>query len=129
VPDVRPWMQTAAVVVVPLRVGGGTRLKILEAMATGRAVVSTSLGCEGLAVTPDEDIVVAGTPAAFAGGVVSCLRDAELQAGTGAAGRALVEGRSRWEAIGATLAEFYRELAGQLRPRGAGGRSGVPVVQ
>jgi glycosyltransferase involved in cell wall biosynthesis len=113
VPDVRPWMQTASVFVVPLRSGGGTRLKILEAQASGRAVVSTSLGCEGLAVTSGQDILVADEPAAFADAVVRCLRDPALRARLGAAGRALVEQRYRWEAIGADLGDFYRELLAQ----------------
>ncbi len=113
VPDVRPWMRRAAVFVVPLRVGGGTRLKILEALASGRAVVSTSLGCEGLEITPGEEIIVADAPQAFADAVVRCLRDPVLRARLGARGRALVERRYRWEAIGATLNDLYRELAGR----------------
>lgn len=120
VPDVRPWMRSAAVFVVPLRVGGGTRLKILEAMATGRAVVSTSLGCEGLDVTPGEDILVADTPAGFADAVVRCLREPALRDQLGARGRALVERRYRWDAIGAGLSDFYREL--HDRRLGATGR-------
>jgi len=115
VPDVRPWMQSASVFVVPLRVGGGTRLKILEAMASGRAVVSTSLGCEGLDVTPGADILIADTPAAFAEAVVRCLRDPALRAGLTARARALVERRYRWESIGAGLSDFYRELSGRRR--------------
>ncbi len=115
VPDVRPWMHAAAVFVVPLRVGGGTRLKILEAMATGRAVVSTSLGCEGIAVTPGVDILVADTPAAIADAVLRCLRDPALHARLGAAGRALVERRYRWEAIGEGLVDLYRELTRERR--------------
>jgi len=111
VPDVRPWMQEAAVFVVPLRIGGGTRLKILEAMATGRAVVSTSLGCEGLQVTSGEDILIADDPREFAAAVVRCMRDPELRARLGARGRALVERCYRWEAIGDELSEFYEELA------------------
>jgi glycosyltransferase involved in cell wall biosynthesis len=117
VPDVRPWLQTAEVVVVPLRVGGGTRLKILEALATGRAVVSTSLGCEGLEVTPGEDILLADTPAAFAEATLRCLRDPALRARLGAAGRALVERRYQWDAIGRSLGEFYWELAERARQR------------
>jgi polysaccharide biosynthesis protein PslH len=108
--DVRPWMDRAAVFVVPLRVGGGTRLKILEAMACGRAVVSTSLGCEGLDVTNEDDILIADTPMAFANAVVRCLRDPGLRRRLGARGRALVEGRYRWEAIGHGLSDFYREM-------------------
>jgi sugar transferase (PEP-CTERM/EpsH1 system associated) len=116
VPDVRPWMQRAAVFVVPLRVGGGTRLKILEALACGRAVVSTSLGCEGIDVTPGDDILVADTPADFAAAVLRCLRDPALRARLGARGRALVERRYRWDAIGDDLIAFYRTLVGAGRP-------------
>jgi glycosyltransferase involved in cell wall biosynthesis len=120
VPDVRPWMQTATVFVVPLRSGGGTRLKILEALASGRAVVSTSLGCEGLEVTHGRDILIADEPAAFAEAVLACARDPALRARLGAAGRALVERRYRWEAIGADLADFYRERLAQRRQCPAG---------
>jgi polysaccharide biosynthesis protein PslH len=129
VPDVRPWMQTATVFVVPLRTGGGTRLKILEALAAGRAVVSTSLGCEGLEVTPGQDILVADEPAAFADAVVRCVRDPALRASLGVAGRALVEQRYRWEAIGAGLADFYRELLAQRGQRPAGDLSRPSLVR
>jgi polysaccharide biosynthesis protein PslH len=115
VPDVRPWMRRGAVAVVPLRVGGGTRLKILEAMASGRAVVSTTIGCEGIEVTPGENILVADTPADFADAVVRCLRDPGLRARLGRRGRALVERRYRWEAIGEALSDFYRELVARRR--------------
>jgi glycosyltransferase involved in cell wall biosynthesis len=108
--DVRPWMHRAAVFVVPLRVGGGTRLKILEALACGRAVVSTALGCEGLDVTDGEDILIADTPAAFADAVVRCLRDPGLRQRLGSRGRTLVERRYRWDAIGRGLSDFYREM-------------------
>lgn len=110
VPDVRPWMREAAVFVVPLRSGSGTRLKILEALASGCAVVSTSIGCEGLDVTHGEDIVIADTPAEFAEAVVSCLRHPELRARLGERGRALVERQYRWDAIGQTLGAFYTEV-------------------
>jgi glycosyltransferase involved in cell wall biosynthesis len=125
VPDVRPWMRQAAVFVVPLRVGSGTRLKILEAMATGCAVVSTSLGCEGLEVAPGEDILIGDTPETFAEQVVRCLRDPDLRAQLGARGRALVERRYRWEAIGEELAAFYQELR---KARVAVTRPGEPTA-
>ena len=111
VPDVRPWMQQAAVFVVPLGIGSGTRLKILEALACGRAVVSTSLGCQGLEVTHGDDILIADTPAAFAETVVRCLRDPALRTRLGARGRALVERRYRWDVIGRELSDFHQELA------------------
>lgn len=125
VPDVRPWMRRAAVFVVPLRVGSGTRLKILEALATGRAVVSTSLGCEGLDVTPGDDILVADTPQAFADAVVRCLRDPGLRERLGARGRALVERRYRWEAIGNALSDVYDLVGAGRRARAEPHRSGA----
>lgn len=79
VPSVVDHLRESAVVVVPLRVGGGTRLKIYEAMATGKAVVSTSVGAEGLEVHPGEDIVFADDPLAFAGAVTMLLQDAKLR--------------------------------------------------
>jgi glycosyltransferase involved in cell wall biosynthesis len=122
VPDVRPWMRQAAVFVVPLRVGSGTRLKILEAMATGCAVVSTTLGCEGLEVVPERDILIGDTPEVFAQQVVRCLRDSDLRARLGVQGRALVQQHYRWETIGDDLAVFYRELHKAMR-RTHGSRS------
>ena len=75
VDDVRPFVAEAAVCVVPLRVGGGTRLKIFEALAMGKAVVSTTVGAEGLPLVPGEHFVAADEPAAFARAVVALLRD------------------------------------------------------
>ena len=103
VPAVQPYLASAAVAVAPLLVGGGTRLKILEALAMGRAVVTTSVGCEGLAVEDGRHLLVADDPAAFADAVIALLGDAERRAALGAAGRALVEDRYTWERCGATL--------------------------
>jgi glycosyltransferase involved in cell wall biosynthesis len=75
VDDVRPFMEKAAVYIVPLRIGGGTRLKIFEAMAMEKAIVSTSIGAEGLPVRNDEELILADTPEAFAGSVVRLLQD------------------------------------------------------
>jgi glycosyltransferase involved in cell wall biosynthesis len=107
VPDVRPYLRDAACVVVPLRVGGGTRLKILDAWAMGKAVVSTSVGCEGLEVRPGENILVADTPEAFADAVLSLLRDRELRRRLGRGGRATVEARYAWDAVGRAMTEAY----------------------
>ena len=74
VPDTRPWVATAAVYVVPIRVGGGVRLKVLQAMALQRALVSTRLGCEGITVTDDVDVMLADDPATFAWAVTHLLR-------------------------------------------------------
>ncbi len=80
VDDVRPYMREAAVYVVPLRIGGGTRLKIFEAMAMGKAVVSTTVGAEGLPVVGGEHLLLADEPRGFARAVVRLLRDVERAA-------------------------------------------------
>jgi polysaccharide biosynthesis protein PslH len=85
VPDVRPHLGAAAVVVVPLLVGGGTRLKIYEAMASGRAVVSTGIGAEGLPVVPGEHYLRADDPTAFAKAIGTLLASAEARNGIGRA--------------------------------------------
>jgi glycosyltransferase involved in cell wall biosynthesis len=97
VPDVRPFIDEAALYVVPLRAGGGTRLKIFEALAMGKAVVSTSVGAEGLGLTADKEIVFADDPVAFADAVVSLLRDPPTRERLGHAGRALVESAYSWD--------------------------------
>lgn len=99
VPDVRPFMARGAVYVVPLRVGGGTRLKIFEALAMGKAVVSTRIGAEGLPMVPGQHFLEADAPEAFAAAVVGLLRDPAKRAALGAAGRELVEARYGWAQI------------------------------
>ncbi len=94
--DVRDYVYRSAVVVVPLRIGGGSRLKILEAMSAGRAVVSTSLGAEGIDYTPDRNIVIADDPEEFARRVCILLKDGQLRQEMGRAGRELVERRYTW---------------------------------
>lgn len=110
VPAVPPYLAAAAVAVVPLLTGGGTRLKILDALAMRKAVVSTSLGCEGLAIEPGKQIVVADTPDAFANAVVALLRDPARRAALGAAGRALVESHYSWDHCAAALLAALDEL-------------------
>lgn len=99
VDDVRPPMAQAAVYVVPLRIGGGTRLKIFEALAMGKAVVSTTVGAEGLPITPSMHFLQADEPAAFAAAVVSLLRDPAHRRALGMAGRQLVEEHYSWKKI------------------------------
>jgi len=108
--DVRPTVAQSWVCVVPLRVGGGTRLKILEAMALGTPVVSTSKGAEGLEVTQDEDILIADTPAEFADAVLRLLNDRALRARLAANGRRLVESRYGWKVIGEKLDQLLRRV-------------------
>jgi glycosyltransferase involved in cell wall biosynthesis len=75
VPDVRPFLATSGVMIVPLRIGGGSRLKILEAMAAGLPVISTRVGAEGLELVPGEDYIAADEPEAMADALVSCIRE------------------------------------------------------
>jgi glycosyltransferase involved in cell wall biosynthesis len=118
VPDVRPHLEEAAVVVIPLRVGGGTRLKIFEAMAMGKAVVSTTIGAEGLPVTPGEHIILADDPAAFAAAVTGLLAAPERRAGLGTAALHLVTERFGTE----TVARQFDSICRNTVQR-SGGRS------
>lgn len=99
VDDIRPYLRRAPVYVVPLRSGSGTRIKIFEAMAMGKPVVSTSIGAEGLPVTHGQNILIADHPREFANSVVRLLRDRELAARLGGAARALVEKQFTWKAV------------------------------
>jgi glycosyltransferase involved in cell wall biosynthesis len=110
VDDVRPFVQEAAVFVVPLRVGGGTRLKILDAWAMGKAVVSTSVGCEGLEAEDERNILIRDDPESFALAVASVLADPRRRERLGAAGRRTVERVYDWEVIGTVLQRSLDEL-------------------
>ena len=99
VDDVRPHMAAASVYVVPLRIGGGTRLKIFEALSMAKAVVSTAVGAEGLPLTPGEHLLLADDPTRFAGAVTSLLRDSAGRRAIGAAGRRLVQERYSWASV------------------------------
>jgi glycosyltransferase involved in cell wall biosynthesis len=110
VDDVRLELARAAAVIAPLRVGGGTRLKILEAMAMGKAVISTRVGAEGLEVVPDRDLLIADEPAAFAGAIARVLSDQALARALGAAARRLVEGSYGWAAAVSRLEQFHDRL-------------------
>lgn len=110
VPEVQPHIASAAVCVVPLRIGGGTRLKILEAMAMAKPIVSTRIGAEGIDATPGRELLLADDPPAFAAAVGCLLDDPALAARMGAAARTLVEGRYSWEAAGRDMDSFFRTL-------------------
>jgi glycosyltransferase involved in cell wall biosynthesis len=99
VADVRPYVAEAAVYVVPLRIGGGTRLKIFEALAMGKAVVSTRVGAEGLPIVPGQHFLQADSPADFAQAVVTLLKDSGRRHALGMAGRRLVEERYSWTQV------------------------------
>jgi polysaccharide biosynthesis protein PslH len=110
-PDVRPAVAGAAVAVVPLRRGGGTRLKILEALALGTPVVATSKGAEGLELLHGQDLLIADTPDAFAEATLQLMADPELRQRIAAAGRAAVRERYDWRSIGGRLCELVVETA------------------
>ncbi len=109
--DTRPYVSRAAVTVVPIRAGSGTRLKILEALALGRAVVSTTAGCEGIDVVDGEHLLIADEPGRFARQVDRLLGDVAERARLGAAGRRLVEAKYGWDAAVATVERVYRAVA------------------
>ena len=114
VDDVRPHIADGSVYIVPLRIGGGTRLKIFEAMSMGKAVVSTTVGAEGLPVTPGHDIVIADEPARFAQAVVHLIRDGELRRRIETEARRIVVDRYDWSAV----TEDFEEALASLRRSG-----------
>lgn len=106
VPDVRPFLERGSLFIVPMRVGGGTRLKIFEAMAMGIPVVSTSIGAEGLPLDDGETIVLRDEPADFAAAVIELLGDDASRVALGAAAMDLVRSRFGWQGVA-------REFVGQ----------------
>ncbi len=108
VEDLRPHLASAAVLIAPLRLGGGTRLKILEGMSMSRPVVSTTLGAEGIAATHDVELLIADGADAFAAAVGRILEDSALGERLGAAGRRLVEEKYSWHSASRALECLYR---------------------
>lgn len=113
VPDTTPHWNAARLLVVPLRIAGGTRLKILEALARGVPVVTTSLGCEGLGLRDGEEILVADDPAEFATRVQRLLEDDRLCRSLAERGRAAVEARYDWQMIGDAFERSVSAAAGR----------------
>lgn len=107
VDDIRPYIAAACVYVVPLLTGGGTRLKVLEAMAMGKALISTRLGCEGIDAQPGRDLVLADEAGEFALQVVALLRDASRREALGRAARTFVERYFDWPIVTAPLEQVY----------------------
>jgi glycosyltransferase involved in cell wall biosynthesis len=110
VPDATAYVRQAQVCVAPLLAGGGSRLKILEALALRRAVVSTSMGADGLDVQDGEHALLADRPSRFAAAVVRLLDDAALRRQLGTQGRALVEARYDRHAVAPALLRAYDSL-------------------
>jgi len=115
VDDVRTFIANAKVFVVPLRIGGGTRLKILEAMASGVPVVSTSIGAEGLMVEEGRNILIANNPEEFAQRVVEVIDNKQIADLLSQAGRKFVEQNYDWRIIGGKLKEVYRKAVDNVK--------------
>ncbi|MGJ5818494.1 glycosyltransferase family 4 protein [Paludibaculum fermentans] len=110
VPDILPYYRRCRLSVVPLRAGGGTRLKILESMALERPVVSTAIGCEGLEVVHGEHLLIGDTPEALSGQIVSVLTGEVLRQDLVRNARRFVELNHDWPALGSRLCSFYNQL-------------------
>jgi glycosyltransferase involved in cell wall biosynthesis len=113
VPDVRPHLNTCALTVVPLRVGGGSRLKILESLATSTPVVSTRVGAEGLRLTPGEHITVTEDETGIADAILGVLRDPDGAADQADEGRRLVLREYDWAPLATKLEEIWTVAAEQ----------------
>ena len=123
VEDILPYYEQAAVSIVPLRAGGGTRLKILEAMALGRPIISTQIGCEGLDVTDGEHLLVADAVQEFADKTVRLMTDNSLYSLIASNARQLVEEKYDWDEITRQQLEIYQVATNPP----AGGRDARPV--
>jgi glycosyltransferase involved in cell wall biosynthesis len=124
VPDIRPHVHNASVFVVPLRIGGGTRIKIFEAMAMGRVVVSTAVGAEGLPVRHNENIILADKPEDFAGQIVELLRNPLLRTRISRAARALVEENYSWRSVARVFDTVFQRVVAD-RPQTNGSKPSV----
>ena len=111
--DVRPLMREAACHIVPLRAGGGTRLKILNSWATEKAVVSTPVGCEGLEATNGVNILIRDDPKGFADAILAVLRDEPLRRRLGENGRLTARRLYGWDVVGRRMIDVYRSLAAE----------------
>lgn len=110
VDDVRPYIQKASVYVVPLRMGGGTRLKIVEALSMKKPIVTTSIGCEGIDVMNRESVLIADEPKQFAESVIELFRDQKLADQLTQNGYELVHQKYGWDSVGHKLDEAYKTL-------------------
>lgn len=114
VPDLEPYFQDSALAVIPVRAGGGMRVRILEAFARGMPVVTTTVGLEGIDAVNDRDVLVRDTPSSFAAAVIALLQNKELQLTLRMQGRRLAEQRYDWEVVLHLLDPIY-EAAGRNR--------------
>jgi glycosyltransferase involved in cell wall biosynthesis len=123
VPDVRPHLAASAVMAVPLRIGGGSRLKILEALAAGLPVVSTRIGAEGLALRPGEDFTLADTPEEMAAALLDWLQLPVSARAQAEHGRYTVCAHYDWPMLADRLERVWERAVGAKAVTVAGGRS------
>jgi len=116
VEDIRPFVARGSICIVPLRIGGGTRLKIFEAMAMSKAVVSTTVGAEGLPVQAGENILLADMPNDFAESVVSLLREPNERKRLGTSARALVQEKYSWPKVAESFARILQDVITRPTP-------------
>ena len=109
VDDVRPYIDQAAVYIVPLRIGGGTRLKIYEAMAMEKPIVSTTIGAEGLPLSNGIELLLADKPESFANSVVQLLHEPEVANRIGACAAATVRQRFSWNQVASRFSDVCQE--------------------
>jgi polysaccharide biosynthesis protein PslH len=128
VPSVASYLRSATVVIVPLRIGGGTRLKIFEAMAMAKALVSTSIGAEGLAVTPGEVIMIADDAATFASSILRFLRDPQFRHAC-EQNAATLAARYDWAHIARRFADVLRDSATAFRTAQSADHDAIQPVQ
>ena len=107
VDDTRVYLEKASIVIVPIRVGGGTRLKVLEAMSMGKAMVSTTAGVEGIRVEHEQHLLIADSPADFVECIIKLNNNPQLRKKFGDAARELACSRYHWDSIGQSLLEAY----------------------
>lgn len=110
VTDVQPFIEASAALIVALRSGGGMRVKIVEALQWGLPIISTTIGCEGIDVTDQQDILIADEPAAFAGAVITMLTDNDLAQRLADQGRQLVARRYNWRKVYSLLDAIYESI-------------------
>jgi glycosyltransferase involved in cell wall biosynthesis len=111
VPDLVPYFKKAALMVVPVRAGGGMRVRILEAFSWGMPVVTTTIGVEGISAVAGRDLLVEDTPEGFAAAVVRLLRDPQLQSNLSLQCRKLAEEKYDWQRALSPLGKIYQEAA------------------
>lgn len=129
VPDVRPYMESGSVFIVPLRVGGGTRLKIYEGMSMGLPVVSTSVGAEGLPLTNGEHILLADDPESFAAACVRLLSDEKDARALGDRGARYVRERFGWNSVASRFADLCESVRPDVPAMAASASSNHAIIK